>query len=106
MWYMGLDNQNKPNGWDNKPWGTAIEVTQTVRDIHELHPDYIWNGITLTAPPQAEPYIPTPQELILQQINTIEQQITIRRNREAILGIDNGWLADINTQIAILRGEL
>lgn len=29
-----------------------------------------------------------------------------RRQREAILGIDNGWLADVNAQIVALRAKL
>jgi hypothetical protein len=61
---------------------------------------------TVTEIPELPPYIPTQQELILQQISTLEQQVTARRSREAVLGIDNGWLADINAQIATLRGQL
>lgn len=42
----------------------------------------------------------------LSQIATLETQITARRQREAILGTDNGWLADIEAQIAALRTQL
>lgn len=49
---------------------------------------------------------PTPRELILAQIAALESQITVRRTREAILGTDGGWLANIDTQIAVLRAEL
>lgn len=43
---------------------------------------------------------------VLQQIIDLEAHITQRRIREAILGIDNGWLADIEEQIATLREGL
>jgi hypothetical protein len=42
----------------------------------------------------------------LAQISILEAQITTRRMREASLGIDNGWLADIDAQIATLRKQL
>jgi hypothetical protein len=49
---------------------------------------------------------PTPNQIIIQQIATLEASITQRRQREAILGIDNGWLADVNAQIIALRAKL
>jgi hypothetical protein len=48
----------------------------------------------------------TGNALLLSQITTLEATITPRRQREAILGIDNGWLADVNAQIATLRAKL
>ena len=42
----------------------------------------------------------------LNAIIQLERQITIRRQREAILGIDNGWLANIEQQIQTLRAQL
>lgn len=45
-----------------------------------------------------------PQEI--EQIYSLERQITQRRIREAILGTDNGWLEDIESQIAALRSQL
>lgn len=47
-----------------------------------------------------------PNEAVLQQITVLEQSITGRRLREAILAIDNGWLADVNSEIANLRKTL
>ena len=53
---------------------------------------------------------PTPlaeDEIIKQQIAKLEADSSKpRRQREAILGIDNGWLADVNEQIAALRAKL
>lgn len=43
---------------------------------------------------------------VLSQIAKLEATITQRRQREAILGIDNGWLADVNAQIVALRAKL
>lgn len=43
---------------------------------------------------------------IKQQIFKLESDITNRRLREAVLGIDNGWLANVNQQIADLRAQL
>jgi hypothetical protein len=45
-------------------------------------------------------------EVIISQIAALEATVTPRRIREAVLGSDSGWLANINNQIAILRGNL
>lgn len=47
-----------------------------------------------------------PKILIKSKISTLEASITPRRQREAILGIDTTWLADIELQISELRGQL
>jgi hypothetical protein len=49
---------------------------------------------------------PTPKQITLGEISAIESTITDRRIREAILGIDGGWLANVNDQIAALRKTL
>ncbi len=61
---------------------------------------YFYNDGDFSAPE------PDAQSVILKQIRTIEASITIRRTREAVLGIDNGWLADIESQIEDLREQL
>jgi hypothetical protein len=40
------------------------------------------------------------------QIAALEAQQTPRRIREALAGTDNGWLADLNAQIAALRAQI
>lgn len=45
-------------------------------------------------------------ESIQNQINTLEAQQTPRRIREAITGIDNGWLKALEDQIEVLRTQL
>lgn len=58
------------------------------------------NPILQDPPPLA------PNQIIKNQITTLEASITQRRQREAILGTDNGWLAGIEAQIAALRAQL
>lgn len=45
-------------------------------------------------------------EAALSKIREIELTITDRRIREAVLGLDTGWLAEVNAKIAALRGEM
>ena len=40
------------------------------------------------------------------QIKALEESITLRRQREAILAKDGGWLADVDRQITELRDQL
>ena len=47
-----------------------------------------------------------PKILIKAEIAALEATITPRRTREAILGTDNGWLADQEAAIAALRAQL
>lgn len=54
----------------------------------------------------ADPASPTEPELLRSEILTLEGEITDRRYREAILGIDNGWLAGQNANIEVLRAKL
>ncbi len=42
----------------------------------------------------------------LKQIAELEATITTRRMREAALGTDNGWLANLDAQIQALRAQL
>ncbi|CAK9249809.1 unnamed protein product [Sphagnum jensenii] len=56
------------------------------------------NGVW-AAPPVAPL---TPKE----QIDILEMTVTARRMRESVLGIDNGWLLNVNNQIAALRGQI
>ena len=51
-------------------------------------------------------YIPSNNDKIKQQIAELESQQTERRIREATLGIDNGWLKNLNDQVTALRAQL
>ncbi len=48
----------------------------------------------------------TQNDMLLLQIESLESSITPRRVREAVLGIDSGWLKSANDKIAALRGKL
>lgn len=54
----------------------------------------------------SEPSQKSEDELIKFEILKLEYSITQRRLREAILGVDNGWLADVESKIAALREKL
>jgi hypothetical protein len=47
-----------------------------------------------------------PKILLKAKIAALEATITPRRTREAILGIDTTWLADVELQIGQLRQQL
>lgn len=49
---------------------------------------------------------PTALAITIAEIQTLEASITQRRLREALLGVDNGWLAGIDAQIVVLRASL
>lgn len=49
---------------------------------------------------------PTANDLIKQQIAALESTVTERRYREAVLGVDDGWLKNLNDQIVSLRSQL
>lgn len=49
---------------------------------------------------------PDPKQVIIEQITAIESTITQRRIREAALGIDGGWLAQKDAEIAELRKSI
>lgn len=46
------------------------------------------------------------KQIALEKILALESKVTDRRIREAILGIDNGWLKSINDEIVVLRTQL
>lgn len=57
------------------------------------------NPVSVDAEPSAE-------GTIKMQIGAIENTVTPRRLREAALGVDGGWLKDVEDQIAALRAKL
>lgn len=56
--------------------------------------------------PYDEPPSPSPADTIKAQILDLEALQTPRRMREAAIGIDNGWLAALEAEIAVLRAQL
>lgn len=59
--------------------------------------------LTITSTPKPPP---TPAQIALAKIAALESSVTDRRIREAVLGIDSGWLAALNAEIVALRKEL
>ena len=65
--------------------------------------------ITLTETEVAELQaraLASPNDDVKQQIDALEATVTQRRLREAILGTDKGWLADVDAQITERRASL
>lgn len=44
--------------------------------------------------------------IIISKISVLEMKITPRRLRDAILGVDAGWLSNLENQIAALRSQI
>ena len=52
---------------------------------------------------QVEVEIQTAKQIANNSIILLETTVTDRRLREAVLGVDGGWLANVNSQINQLR---
>jgi hypothetical protein len=90
MWYLGLKD-NTPVGWSKEPTTGYIEVSQAVRDIHEVNPDYVWDGVTLSPPIIPEPTMQPPYT---------PQSITMRQCRLYLYAMDAGsTLTSINSYV-------
>lgn len=76
------------------------ETDETQLPYIEAAVNAAWVDVTNSWPPP--PATPT----IAQQIQTLEATVTDRRVREAVLGTDNGWLKNLDDQIAALRAQL
>ena len=81
-------------------------------DIPEALYDKYKNGevscLTVTAGVVSE-FVEEPlngNALTRSQISEIESSVTSRRMREAVLGIDAGWLKDVDAKITDLRKKL
>ena len=49
---------------------------------------------------------PSKNDLLVMQIVELEATVTLRRLREAAIGIDGGWLKGVDDQIAALRKKM
>ena len=77
-------------------------VTGSIVEIINGDPTRVWQSRLKTADELAV----EASSAIKQQIAMLESQQTQRRVREATLGIDGGWLANLNNQIKALRSSL
>lgn len=82
----------------NEVWAFAADGSQD-KDIPE-------ELIAITEAEADALRAPTPQQTVLLEILQLESLVTQRRLREATLGTDGGWLANIEQQIAALREQL
>jgi hypothetical protein len=94
----------EPGKWLVPAHATELEPPAEVegKTRHFVDGQWVYQDI---AQPQTPPP-PPPLEgdaLLAFQISALEATITARRLREAILGIDKGWLTDKNARIASLR---
>lgn len=88
------DLNNKPHWLDSEEFAYKLPAGSV--KISDDEANTIINGLNALSP----------ADEIKMQIMVLESSITPRRMREAVLGIDNGWLADIENQIVQLRAQL
>ena|ERR1035437_8021261 len=87
--------------WDGVSDWSPPEGCEAIQSDEGSIGDSILEGVLIQPDP------PKPAPMTLQdQISALEAQQTPRRIREATLGIDNGWLINLNTQISTLRAQL
>jgi len=92
---MGLDRLVK-----NADYGFAGTYENLQASWRDARP------IPTLAEIEAACFIAEENNTILTQIKEIEDTITQRRVREAVLGVDYGWLAGKEAAIKTLRGGL
>lgn len=79
--------------------GTALALQNWPQDCVQISDDEAAQILSAQNPPD-------PNADIKAQIAALEAQQTDRRVRESALGIDAGWLSNLNSQIAELRAQL
>lgn len=106
-----------PDGYDvvfDAPQPTYDKYSETVQQglpvlTSKGHWEQTWIVLDLNAEQlviaQAQK-IEDEKTKIKSDIAALEDSVTPRRQREAILGTDNGWLANVDLEIAELRGQL
>ena len=97
----------EPGKWLVPAHATELEPPAAVdgKTRHFVDGQWVYQDI---AQPQTPPPPPplTGNALLASQISALEATITDRRLREAILGVDKGWLSDVNAQISSLRASM
>ena len=93
IWYNSVDNtlhddQDDPLTWSLPVWPQGMSIASQSQIQAILNP------------------VKSPKEIAIQKIASLEATITDRRIREAVLGIDNGWLKSVNDEITTLRAQL
>jgi hypothetical protein len=99
MQYMGINSEGKPTGWDSKPWGTAIEVSDEVKAIHQLHPEYVWDGTTLSAPVVPKVVVPATESLGMQTSLRAQTSGTFQSADGKVITVVNGFITSIEDNL-------
>jgi hypothetical protein len=104
-WIIGEDHRNDTLYVVETSAQYAIGDAVVVNGVEAIYDGFGVLPSWLTA---TKPELPpaTPDELIKAGIAAIEEEITARRMREAVLGRDEGWLAAKDAEIAALRAQL
>ena len=110
QWYYSKTT----NGFYNNDVFTVDMMPPDVVQITQGQYDNLMNGHALgqeiSADANGNPItakrVLTPKEQALLSIQELENTITIRRMREAAMGIDGGWLSKVNDQITVFRTQL
>jgi hypothetical protein len=76
--------------------------SETVQDVGQSLIDGAWT-VTYAVVPKSVDQL---RADIFAEIEQLEASVTERRKREAILGLDDGWLHNLNVQISNLRDQL
>ena len=105
-WVYLLDNRGKPiyNHMTGLQVGYVEHLSADIADGYTIlkpKPNQMWDGSGWIDRPEL-----TERELIIAEISRLESQDTTRRRREAILGIDGGWLRNLNNLIELERSKL
>ena len=101
-----------PNPLERGKWlvpahATELEPPAAVEGKTRHFVDGVWVYQDIAQPQTPPPPPPlTGNALLASQISALESTITDRRLREAILGVDKGWLSNVNAQIASLRASM
>lgn len=82
----------------------AVKVEESVYRQTIDETDGVWTNTTNGI--KKLPITQDAKENTLNKILDLEKLVTARRLREAVLGNDNGWLANIDAQISELRNGL
>lgn len=105
--FMGVVRAHKSPLEDDVYHIPAYATEATVPSYDENTHIAVWDETSgIWAVEEIPVYTPSPEEIILSEIRLLEARVTARRIREAVLGIDGGWLADREEEIAALRSQL
>lgn len=93
-----FDDGVNPNAYPSTPKTLSKNIIEKPSEAH------VWQNDKWVLDAALEQQLA--HNVVIQQIAALEATITPRRMREAVLGTDNGWLANVEQQIDALRQQL